>query len=222
MLFYNSERKCNLPTPISRNIKAVLFDFGGVLAEEGFRKGLMAIARAKGLSPEGFFDSAGAAVYDSGYVLGKADESAYWKMVREKTRIGGTDEEFRREILERFQLRPWMLEIVRRLKQRGYVLGILSDQSQWLDDLDKQYDFFKEFDIVFNSYHLGKGKKDPALFDEIATKLDAKNSEILFIDDNEGNIDRARAKGWNTILYRNKGDFLEHMMKYGFSITGTV
>ncbi len=211
-----------MPTPISRNIKVVLFDFGGVLAEEGFRKGLMAIARAKGLSPEGFFDSAGAAVYDSGYVLGKADESAYWKMVREKTRIDGTDEEFRREILERFQLRPWMLEIVRRLKQRGYVLGILSDQSQWLDDLDKQYDFFKEFDIVFNSYHLGKGKKDPALFDEIATKLDVKSSEILFIDDNEGNIDRARAKGWNTILYRNKGDFLEHMMEYGFSITGTV
>ena len=87
-------------------------------------------------------------------------------------------------------------------------MGILSDQSQWLDDLDKQYDFFKEFDIVFNSYHLGKGKKDPALFDEIATKLGVKSSEILFIDDNEGNIERARDKGWNTILYRNREDFL--------------
>ena len=204
-----------MSTPIRRNIKAVLFDFGGVLAEEGFRKGLMAIARAKGLSPEGFFDSAGAAVYDSGYVLGKADESAYWKMVREETGIDGADEEFRREILERFQLRPWMFDIVRRLKARGYVTGILSDQSQWLDDLDKQYDFFKEFDFVFNSYHLGKGKKDPALFDEISIKLGMKSSEILFIDDNEGNIERASDKGWNTILYRSREDFVEQMKKFG-------
>ena len=204
-----------MSTPIRRNIKAVLFDFGGVLAEEGFRKGLMAIARAKGLSPEGFFDSAGAAVYDSGYVLGKADESAYWKMVREETGIDGADEEFRREILERFQLRPWMFDIVRRLKARGYVTGILSDQSQWLDDLDKQYDFFKEFDVIFNSYHMGKGKKDPALFDEISIKLGMKSSEILFIDDNEGNIERASDKGWNTILYRSREDFVEQMKKVG-------
>jgi putative hydrolase of the HAD superfamily len=208
-----------LSTPIRRNIKAVLFDFGGVLAEEGFREGLMAIARAKGLSPEGFFNSAAAAVYDSGYVLGKADESAYWKMVREKTSIDGADEDFRREILERFQLRPWIFRIVRRLKASGYVTGILSDQSQWLDDLDKQYDFFKEFDVIFNSYHMDKGKKDPALFDEISIKLGAKSSEILFIDDNEGNIERARAKGWNTILYRNKEDFLEQMTEYGFSVS---
>ena len=100
-----------------------------------------------------------------------------------------------------------------------YITGILSDQSQWLDDLDKQYDFFKEFDVIFNSYHMGKGKKDPALFDEISIKLGIKSSEILFIDDNEGNIERARAKGWNTILYRNKEDFLQEMSGIRIFIT---
>ncbi len=33
-------------------IKAVLFDFGGVLAEEGFREGLKSIGRKNGLDPE--------------------------------------------------------------------------------------------------------------------------------------------------------------------------
>jgi hypothetical protein len=33
-------------------IRAVLFDFGGVLAEEGFRIGLRAIARLNSLDPE--------------------------------------------------------------------------------------------------------------------------------------------------------------------------
>ena len=36
-------------------IKAVLFDFGGVLAEEGFRQGLMAIAGQYDLDPQAFF-----------------------------------------------------------------------------------------------------------------------------------------------------------------------
>ena len=208
--------------PINRNIKAIMFDFGGVLAEEGFRDGLMAIARAKGISPEAFFESAAAAVYDSGYVLGKADESAYWEMVRQKTGIDGTDEEFRREILERFQLRPWMFKIVRRLKQHGYKLGILSDQSQWLDDLDKQHEFFKDFDFIYNSYHLGKGKRDPSLFTEISRGLNLRSPEILFIDDNEGNVERARSKGWNAILYREQGDFLAKMKECGLPVSGAL
>jgi HAD superfamily hydrolase (TIGR01509 family) len=200
---------------ITHNIKAVLFDYGGVLSEEGFREGLTAIGRAARLSPEAFFETAAAAVYDSKYVLGKADEGAYWGMVRQRTGIKGSDAQFRREILERFRLRPWMLEIVRRLRDRGYIVGILSDQSQWLDELDERDDFFKEFHEIFNSYHLGKGKKDPSLFPEIAAKLGMKGSEVLFIDDNEGNVERAGTQGWNTILYRNREDFLEKMREYG-------
>jgi HAD superfamily hydrolase (TIGR01509 family) len=205
-----------LSTLITHIVKAVLFDFGGVLAEEGFREGLMAIGQAAGLSPEAFFETAAAAVYESQYVLGKADESAYWAMVRERTGINGSDREFRREILKRFKLRPWMLGIVRELRDRGYTVGILSDQSQWLDELNQQYDFFKEFHKIFNSYHMGKGKKDPGLFAEIAAKLGLKGSEILFIDDNEGNVKRARTQGWNAIIYRNREDFLSKMKEYGF------
>ena len=85
----------------------------------------MAIGRTAGFSPEAFFETATAAVYDSEYVLGKADESAYWAMVRERTGINGSDKEFRREILERFELRSWMLEIVRAAEKprihRGHI-----------------------------------------------------------------------------------------------------
>jgi len=35
-------------------VDAILFDFGGVLADERFRNGLLAIARRNGLNPEGF------------------------------------------------------------------------------------------------------------------------------------------------------------------------
>lgn len=199
---------------VTHRIKAILMDFGGVLAEEGFREGLMAIGQKAGLTPEAFFETAAAAAYDSGYVLGQASEKDFWNMVRAKTGVNGADKELRREILDRFTIRKWMLEVAGDLRRRSYLVCILSDQTQWLDELNDKYDFFQSFDIVFNSYHLGKGKNDPSLFTDVASQLGVAGEEILFVDDNEGNIRRAAMKGWNTILFRDRESFLEELQKF--------
>lgn len=199
---------------VTHRIKAVLIDFGGVLAEEGFKEGLMAIGRQAGLSPEAFFETAAAAVYESGYVLGQTTENAFWNLVRARTGVKSPDEELRREILNRFTIRPWMLEIVRALRQRGCCVCILSDQTQWLDELNDEYDFFRDFDVVFNSYHMGKGKQDPTLFADVASKLGFTGQEILFVDDGEGNIRRAAMNDWNTILFRDRESFVQELKKF--------
>jgi putative hydrolase of the HAD superfamily len=209
-----SKEILTLSGSVTHRIKAVLIDFGGVLAEEGFKEGLMAIGRKAGLSPEIFFKTAEAAVYDSGYVLGKANEKAYWNMVRARTGVSGQDEELRGQILGRFTIRTWMLEIMRALRQKGYRVCILSDQSQWLDELNDKYDFFRDFDEVFNSYHMGNGKRDPKLFADVASRLGFTGEEILFVDDNEGNIRRAAMNGWNTILFRDRESFVEELKKF--------
>ncbi len=196
-------------------IKAVLLDYGGVLAEEGFREGLKAIATASGISPDEFFETGTASVYESGYVIGASDEHAYWDMLRDKTGINGTDEQFRKEIFDRFILRKWMLEIVRGLKKRGIKVAILSDQTQWLDDLDARDDFFKEFDAVLNSFYLGKGKRDPKIFAEVAAQLAIEPAQSVFVDDNPGHIERARSQGLNAILYTDRESFLAEMTELG-------
>ncbi len=196
-------------------IKAVLLDYGGVLAEEGFREGLKAIATASGISADEFFEAGTAAVYDSGYVIGASDEHTYWDMLRDRTGINGTDEQFREEILNRFILREWMLETVRGLKKRGIKVAILSDQTQWLDDLDARDHFFKEFDAVFNSFYLGKGKRDPKIFAEVAAQLAIEPAQLVFVDDNPGHVERARSQGLNAILYTDRESFLAEMTELG-------
>ena len=130
------------------SIDLILFDFGGVLAEEGFRNGLIAIARLNGLVPDSFLEKVYDITFTRGYVLGNADEKTFWEALREETGIQGSDDGLRNEILSRFTLRGWMLEIIRQLHHNSLLLAILSDQTNWLDELDAQHDFFQLFDRV--------------------------------------------------------------------------
>ena len=188
-------------------IKAILFDFGVVLAEEGFREGLKAIGREKGLDPEDFYKTSADLVYQTGYITGRADEHFYWNAVRERTGVKGKDEEFREEILKRFKLRPEMAEVVEKIKSSGFIVAILSDQTDWLDELDQRTPFHSHFDYVFNSFHLKKTKRDPSTFRGVCTFLSVPPGEALFVDDNLENLKRAQTQGLRTIHFKDTREF---------------
>lgn len=194
-----------------RAIDIVLFDFGGVLAEEGWKQGFRVIARANGLDGDHLIQTASDMVYETGYILGKGSEKSFWNAMRAKTGIKGTDASLMQEIVSRFIIRDWMIDLVQRLKSEHLAVGILSDQTDMLDQLNARFDFFKEFDFVFNSYHMGKGKRDRSLFDDIAGRLKTAPGRILFIDDDPGHVERARQKGWKAILYTDAESFNRHM-----------
>ena len=203
-------------------IEAVLFDFGGVLSEEGFKNGLQAIARLNGLDEETFIKTANDVIHACGYVIGKASESAYWEILRGTTGIRGDDQFLRNEILSRFRLREWMTDTVRRLKELKVCVGILSDQTNWLDELDAHDNFFRQFDHVFNSYHMGKSKKDPTHFENVVHMLETKAHMVLFIDDDPGNCARARQAGLKVIHYRAREQFLHEIAGYFPGIAANV
>jgi putative hydrolase of the HAD superfamily len=194
-------------------LKAVLFDFGGVLAEEGFQEGIYAIARSQGLDPAEVHQAGMEAVYDTGYVLGRGSEADFWREMRQRTGIVGDDETLSREILDRFVLRPGMLAAVRALRQRGIKVAILSDQTDWLEWLDRRDGFFAAFDQLFNSYRLGKGKRDPSAFDDAVRALGVAPHEALLVDDMPGNVARAAARGLQTILFQDEAGFLAELAR---------
>lgn len=196
-------------------IRAVLFDFGGVIAEEGFQEGLYAIAAKFGLDKKRFFQLASEAVYDSGYVTGIGSEKDYWNEVRKHSGIMASDAELQQEILSRFVPREWMLEIVRGIRRQGLKTAILSDQSDWLDQLEARHHFFQYFDAVFNSYHLGKTKRDPTIFNDVLEALKVNAEETLFVDDNINHIDRATAAGLQTCHFEGRADFTRRLQELG-------
>ena len=61
---------------------------------------------------------------------------------------------------------------------------------------------------MFNSYYQGKGKQDSSLFTDVATELGLSPAEILFIDDDLGNVARAQDTGMQALQFVDKESFL--------------
>jgi putative hydrolase of the HAD superfamily len=182
-------------------IKLIIFDFGGVIAEEGFREGLMEIGRKNGLDSGRFFSVAEKLIYESGYVTGNCPEAEYWTAVRKETGIDGTDRDLREEIIARFILRPPVLSLIDRLRSQGFPVIMLSDQTNWLDEISAKSSLFAHFDRVYNSYHTKRSKRDISIFPDVCRDMDVQPFEAVFIDDNSGHIARAASTGLRTVHY---------------------
>ncbi len=185
----------------------VFFDYGGVIAEEGFLHGLFAIAAQEGRDPHAFFQAVRDIVFAEGYVTGRIGETDFWTLVRERLGVRRSGDELRREILERFRLRPVMLALVRALRARGVRAALLSDQTNWLDELDARDGFFGEFDHVFNSFHYGRHKGQREFFEIALRAMTAVPGASLFVDDAAHNVRTAREAGMAAIHFTGPADF---------------
>jgi putative hydrolase of the HAD superfamily len=182
-------------------IRLVLFDFGGVIADEGFRDGLRAIGMRHGLDPDGTFEAAREAAFSGGYASGKATEAEFWREFRARTGIDESEAVLRREILDRFVPRPEVLALADRIMEMGFLTAILSDQTNWLDEIEARTAFSAHFGPVFNSYRIGKTKLDPTVFTDVCASLGVAPDETVLIDDSPGNVSRARSVGLHAILF---------------------
>ncbi|MYL83522.1 HAD-IA family hydrolase [Desulfovibrio aerotolerans] len=192
-------------------LAAVFFDFGGVLAEEGFREGLIHIATAAGRDPAEVLPLAYEMAWSTGFVLGSVDEAGFWEAFRRATGIAGRDEDLSAAVLSRFVPRPFMFAVADAARAAGLKTAILSDQTEWLARLDAAHDVFSHFDMVFNSYDHGTSKREAAFFHIGLQTLGVAPQKALFIDDAAHNTDLAASLGFKTILYRDRASFFEEL-----------
>ncbi len=199
---------------MGNQITTILIDFGGVIAEEGFLEGLRALGRKNGLNPDEFFKTVDSLIYEIGYLTGKADEAAFWNAVRKRTGIRGADQDFRAEILSRFVLRQDMLSLVDLLRNMGITVAMLSDQTNWLEEIERSTALFRHFDKVFNSYRMKQSKRDASVFSDVCAMLGVEPRKALFVDDNIEHIGRAQEQGLSTIQFVSITEFKNQLKKY--------
>ncbi len=79
-------------------------------------------------------------------------------------------------------------------------IALLSNTNEihW-QHVESQTDVFADFAKVFLSYETGNAKPHPSAFHDVVEYFDCEPQDIVFFDDNEGNVAAARAEGLRAV-----------------------
>jgi putative hydrolase of the HAD superfamily len=184
-------------------IRAVMFDFGGVISTSPFE----AFARLEaelGL-PEGFVRTVNAT---------NPDDNAWARLERSEIDVDTFGAEWATEalalghevdgrlVLERLagEIRPRMVAAVERCRN-GYKTACLTNNFALAERAvsDEVAAVYELFDVVLESRVLGVRKPDPRFYELACVSVGVEPDESVFLDDLGVNLKPARALGMHTI-----------------------
>ena len=188
-------------------IRAVLWDFGGVLSTSPF-DAFARYERENGL-PKDFLRTVNAT---------NPDTNAWARLERNEVDLDGFAAEYAEEskalghevdgrvVLDLLggDLRPEMFRAVARCREHGLKTALLTNNiiamdsgSDWASSLPTPLD--ELFDVVVESAKVGLRKPDPAAYELVLRELGVPADEVVFLDDLGVNLKPARAMGMSTI-----------------------
>lgn len=190
------------------NIKAIVFDMGGVLIDLDYDR---CVAAYKALGFEEICDYLDPCHQKGIYgdmESGKASEDEFYDFFLSKCHAGTTRADID-ACMKSFYDGPSEKtgSLLRGLKQKGYGIYMLSNNNPIMMRICDS-DFKKVgigisdfFDQAFISSSMKMMKPDSAIFNEAIRRIGLKAEELLFIDDSPVNVEAARKSGMNAILY---------------------
>ncbi|XP_065883827.1 bifunctional epoxide hydrolase 2-like [Dysidea avara] len=107
-----------------------------------------------------------------------------------------------------------MFQAASKLKQNGYLIGILT--NNWIDESDETRAEFmsllnQHFHVVVESCKEGVRKPDKAAFRIACERLKTDPQDVIFLDDLGVNVKAARQMGMHTILVRDTQTALQQL-----------
>jgi len=186
------------------SVRAVIFDFGGVLCFPPDPDRVAAAAQAAGLPVTDFLMAfwGNRIPYDAG----QWTPTEYWRAVATSAGTHFDDELI--PILVRHEIDFWtnfdqeLLQWIRDLRAAGFRTGILSNLPRPLGEaLRAMPRFLEHFDHVTFSYELGMVKPEPGIYTHAVTGLGVNPDQALFLDDRPDNVEGAQAVGLHAQVY---------------------
>ncbi len=199
-------------------IKAIIFDLGSVvfkedwigLNKEFFEKfGISTLIRTK-------YGKRIQKIYDDALVGNKKMRDVFKEICAQENKNYNINElcSFYKEAYKRNKiLNHEVIRLIKKLRKRVKVV-CYTDTNDLHFKAHEEQGILKLFDKKFASHQIGKRKSNPSAFKKILRKLKLKPQEVLFIDNNQKNIDSAKSLGINTILFKNNKELIKDLKKF--------
>ena len=184
-------------------IKAVVFDFGGVLLRWDPRNLYSRFFPEEPQAMEDFLAEIGFmewnAQQDKGRPFAEAVASLSNQFQHPAHLINAYQENWKESITGTID---GTVELLRMLKETGISLYGLSNWSaETFAMVNHEFKFFNLFDEIVLSGEVKLIKPEPELFELFLQKIGKPANQCLFIDDSEANITTARKLGFDTVHF---------------------
>ena len=200
-------------------MRAVVFDYGMVLTGTPDVEAHDAMVRITGLPAERFEQLYW--VDRHAYDLGELSGVTFWEKFSRDAGLDLGPSEL--DEINRLDARMWtsqdpaMVAWQQRLKQRGLLTAILSNMGDTvLQNIEREFQWIANFDVLVWSYQLGIAKPDPAIYRHTLLQLGTSPEETLFLDDKVANIEAARALGIHAIRFTTIDRLRDDLVTAGF------
>lgn len=188
-------------------IKAVIFDFAGVVGVDGYWAWL------EDRIPD--LDKHRADFHEVSVKADRAEISTSEFVAFVAGRVGLPPEVAAREMISRFVINHDLVRLITSLKSQ-YKTGLLSNfVYEWLENILEANDLYRLFDSVIISSRVKMVKPDKEIYELACSKLGIMPSEAVFIDDRQGNIDAAIQCGLHGLLFKDIPSLESELRKLG-------
>jgi epoxide hydrolase-like predicted phosphatase len=192
-------------------IRAVYFDFGGVLVRTEFQAPRQHLAERLGLEYEDLIRIVFESETARQASLGLIDEQTHWEATLRALRLPAdgrqalTDAFFGGDVVDRA-----LIAFLRSLRPQ-YKVGLISNAWSGLRDYITAQGFADAFDAMIISAEVGLIKPEAAIYRLALESLGVQPAEAVFVDDFIENIEGARAIGMHAIHFQQPEQALEDL-----------
>jgi len=194
-------------------IKAVIFDFGGVILRTHDWSGRRHWEQRLGLPKDGAEQLVFNSQMGRQAQHGRITTDDLWQWVGQQGGLSAAElARFRQDFWAGDVLDKELVALIRRLRP-SYQTALISNAFDDLRDvLTNEFAIADAFDVIVISAEEGIMKPDPRLYQIALDRLGCQSEETLFIDDSAHNIEGARDIGMHTIHFKPELD-LEAALK---------
>lgn len=199
-------------------IRAVFFDFGGVLYKTPDYRWLMRLSRLLRRPHDdlvwGLYTSPTQSEFVRGVMSGQIPEQQVWESFARRARLSPQWlARIRGGSYARRRLNLPAINLLKSLRPR-YITAILTNAgSEFRATFVRAYGMEEWAGRVLISAEMGLAKPDPAIFTAAAEIMSVRPEEVLFLDDLLENVEGARSTGMAAIQFRSNAQAIEQVSR---------
>lgn len=196
-----------------KEIKAIVFDLGGVIMSGGFLPFLHHYC-LKCLTPLG---KKKISKLEHEVNLGSITEVQFYKAIQQVFDVHLTPKQMHNQIVSHMQVDKQLIKFIPHIKKAKVALFTNSIGHMAIDVLHKRgVPIRKTFDKLFISSKIHLAKPDAEAYRFVIKKMKIRPDQAMMVDDRKENIVAAKKIGMQGIVYKNASQFKKELTKYKF------